>query len=567
MATVAAWLACFVDWLPFLAPGEMASVMVIAADRQQARVAMRYLRSLIVEHPTLAQLVTRETDESIELSCRVIVEVATASFRTTRGYSFAAVLADELAFWFDSETSANPASEILVALRAAMATMPNALLMVATTPYARRGSVYETWRRHWAKDGDPILVWRASTRRMNPLVPQSVIDEAMEADPASAAAEYLAEFRSDVAAFVEREVIDALVVPGRFELPPMSGITYSAFTDPSGGSSDSMTLAIAHRDHRSRRLVLDAVREVRPPFSPDDVVTEFAALLKSYQCHAVSGDRYGGEWPRERFREHGIRYNVAERFTSDIYRDVLPLLNSGVVELLDVQRLHAQFFGLERHTARSGRDLIRHPDGQHDDLANAAAGALTMIAAADTPAMWRREMFLVDGAPVPARAKVDLIFGTMALGQQGNVAVIFWAFTCVGIPLIILDLLIAPLAPPQLLFDRIKARLDDLGASHRARRGAPRLFAPSPLVAEGQRCGHDAEEIDALLKAGEDLALSAAAHISSGRVKIAPAAHGSSERYPLGGILDANPDDDDPLRLALLVGIAGTFDGLSLKSG
>ena len=245
MASVAAWLACFVDWRPYLAPGEVASVMLIAADRRQARVAMRYLRSLIVEHPTLAQLVTRETDESVELSNRVVIEVTTASFRTTRGYTVCAVLADELAFWFDSETSANPASEILVALRAAMATMPSALLMVATTPYARRGSVYETWKRHWAQDGDPILVWRAPTRRMNPLVPQSVIDEAMEADPASAAAEYLAEFRTDIETYIAREVVDAPVLPGRTSCRPCAA----------SPTSPSWTRAAAVPIHDARRRV------------------------------------------------------------------------------------------------------------------------------------------------------------------------------------------------------------------------------------------------------------------------------------------------------------------------
>jgi hypothetical protein len=43
---------------------------------------------------------------------------------------------------------------------------------------------------------------------------------------------------------------------------------------------------------------------------------------------------------------------------------------------LDVPRLHAQLVGLERRTARGGRDSIDHAPGAHDDLANAAAGAL-----------------------------------------------------------------------------------------------------------------------------------------------------------------------------------------------
>ena len=66
----------------------------------------------------------------------------------------------------------------------------------------------------------------------------------------------------------------------------MSGIRYTAFVDPSGGSADSMTLAIAHRDSATKRVVLDAVRERRPPFSPDQVAQDFADLLRSYRMSA-----------------------------------------------------------------------------------------------------------------------------------------------------------------------------------------------------------------------------------------------------------------------------------------
>jgi hypothetical protein len=124
------------------------------------------------------------------------------------------------------------------------------------------------------------------------------------------------------------------------------------------------------------RVVLDVVRERRPPFSPDDVVNEFSALLKAYGVGTVRGDRYGGLWPRERFAVHGVEYLTADKPKSDLYRDLLPTLNSGRVELLDLPRLVAQLCGLERHTARGGRDSIDHAPGAHDDVANAVAGAI-----------------------------------------------------------------------------------------------------------------------------------------------------------------------------------------------
>lgn len=52
------------------------------------------------------------------------------------------------------------------------------------------------------------------------------------------------------------------------------------------------------------------------------------------------------------------------------------------MELLDNARLISQLIGLERRTARGGRDSIDHASGMHDDLANAVAGAI--VTALDT---------------------------------------------------------------------------------------------------------------------------------------------------------------------------------------
>jgi hypothetical protein len=380
LALTAVFLAVFRDWRPHLSPGEIGTIKIIACDRRQARVIHRYCRALLTRVPVLAQMIERDGDDEIELSNGIVIEIQTASFRSVRGYTVIAGLCDEISFWRSDETSANPDTEILAALRPAMATIPGAMLLAASSPYARRGALWQAFRRHFGNDG-PALVWRADTRTMNPTVPQSVIDEAIEADPASAAAEYGAEFRSDIESYIAREVVEAVVVPGRHELPPIAGNSYAAFCDPSGGSADAMTLAIAHREGASGSgtAVIDAIREVRPPFDPESVVAEFAVLLKSYGLAEVVGDKYGGDWPGSRFREHGIAYRAAEKPKSDLYRELLPLLNAGKVELLDHARLVAQLCALERRTARGGRDSIDHPPGGHDDLANVIAGAAVGI--------------------------------------------------------------------------------------------------------------------------------------------------------------------------------------------
>lgn len=207
---------------------------------------------------------------------------------------------------------------------------------------------------------------------MNPSVPQRLVDEALERDGPSARSEYLAEFRDDIAAFVPRDVVLRCVDDTIAERPFDRTHRYVAFVDPSGGSSDSMTLAIAHRERDM--VITDAVREIVAPFAPESATDEFARLLRSYGITRVTGDRYAGEWVRQSFEKRQITYFHSEMPKSALYVDLLPKLNSKTIRLVDNARLVNQLAALERRTSRGGKDSIDHPPGAHDDLANVVAG-------------------------------------------------------------------------------------------------------------------------------------------------------------------------------------------------
>jgi hypothetical protein len=372
LALIAAFLAAFYDWSADLTGGERGTIMVVSADRKSARSIFFYLKEML-SIPLLSGLIERETLESIDLSNGITVEIVTGNFKTIRGRTVVAGLLDEEAFWPTDTDLANPDVAVVNAIRPSMATVPRAMLLKASSPYARKGDLFEDFKLYFGKDDAPVLVWKASTRDMNPSVPQSFIDRAYERDPADASAEYGAEFRTDVESFVSREAVEACIISGRFELPPVAGIEYTAFCDPSGGSSDSMTLAVAHRE--GDKVIVDAIRENRPPFSPESVVSGHAALLKSYRIGKVTGDHYAGLWPRERYEMHGITYMPSTKVKSDLYRDLLPLINGGRIELLDHPKSINQLCSLERKTARSGKDTIDSPPRQHEDIINSIAGA------------------------------------------------------------------------------------------------------------------------------------------------------------------------------------------------
>jgi hypothetical protein len=358
-------------------PGEIGIVLIFAPDRRQASVILQYCAAILTGSPMLSQLVTNQTQDTISLSNKINIVVRSSDWRRLRGLTLIATVCDEIAFMRSDEDSSNPDSEILAAVRPGLATTGGPVFLISS-PHARKGELYRLYQQHYGEQGDDsILVAKGTSRELNPSLPQSVVDRALERDPSSASAEYLAEFRTDVESFVSREVVDAATCPGRFELPP-GDFQYIAFCDPSGGSSDAMTLAIAHAE--GGRVVLDLVRERRPPFSPEAVVADFAQTLKLYKISTVRGDHYSGNWCRERFQLHGIEYRTADKTKSELYGDLLPLLNSGQIELLDHKRLIAQLCSLERRVSRGGRDSIDHMAGQHDDVANAVAGAAVYAA-------------------------------------------------------------------------------------------------------------------------------------------------------------------------------------------
>ena len=382
-ATLAVYLATIgaeaYGWRQRLVGGERGVVQLLAVDRDQAQVAFRYIAGFF-EKPIFKKLIKRRTADAIELTNGFAIEVATADQRRVRGRTVVAAILDECAFW-RSENTASPDTDIYRAIKPAMATMPGAMIIGISSPYARRGLLWQKYQRHYGKEGK-ILVVKAPTWVMNPNVARDgeVISEAYESDPEAASAEYGAEFRSDLESLLSLEAIKPCIVDGVRERPPERQHRYVGFCDPSGGSADSMTLAVAHREQDT--VILDLVREIKPPFSPEAVVAEFAEVLKTYRLSTVSGDRYAGEWVREHFTRKGIFYQYSEKPKSAIYLDMLPLINSRGVDLLDNERLVRQLVSLERRTGRStGRDIIDHPPNQHDDVANAVAGAVTIAAA------------------------------------------------------------------------------------------------------------------------------------------------------------------------------------------
>jgi hypothetical protein len=142
------------------------------------------------------------------------------------------VIGDEAAFWRNDTDSSNPDVEILNSFRPGLSTTNGPPILISS-PYGRCGELCRQFKQYYGPDGDPsILVAKGASRDLNPSLSQSVVDRALERDPTSARAEFLAEFRTHIERFISREIVEAATPPGRFELPPLPDVHYVGFVDP-----------------------------------------------------------------------------------------------------------------------------------------------------------------------------------------------------------------------------------------------------------------------------------------------------------------------------------------------
>jgi hypothetical protein len=220
IAVLAAYLAACCDYRGVLAKGERGILPIMAGSTQQAGQILNFLKGIFTGIPRFAAIVKVGvfphskrafiSADRIQLRNRVDIEVRPASFRTIRGITAIAAIAEEISTW-QSDESLNPDFEILAAVRPALATTAGPLFCIGS-PRAKRGVTWETYRKHFGPNGHPaILVANCATKTFNPTLKQSVIDRAYEDDPSVAAAEWGGKFRDDLESYVSPETVEGAI--------------------------------------------------------------------------------------------------------------------------------------------------------------------------------------------------------------------------------------------------------------------------------------------------------------------------------------------------------------------
>jgi hypothetical protein len=378
-AAIAVYIACFLEH--DLDPGETGFVLVLAGSKDQAQAVFNYAAEFIRRSPILRKLISNVTAHEIRLTTHITIAVHTNSFRLIRGRTLLGVVFDEVAYWRD-ELSANPDLETFRAVRPSLA-RTGGMLVGISSPYRKAGLLHQRWKDHFSIDSEDILVVKGGTSLFNPTISAATIAKEAADDPEAARSEWEAEFRSDIGALFDSQVIDDAVDYGRpLELPPRSDQKYFCFVDAASGRHDAFTLCLGHCEGKKEDITwtCDVIRGRHAPFDPRVVAREYAALAKQYGVQKIIGDHFAPGWVSGAFNDVGARYESSPLPKSQLYLESLPFFNRGAICLPHHTQTLRELKLLERRTHRSGRDSVDHGSHGSDDYANVVAGGIYIAA-------------------------------------------------------------------------------------------------------------------------------------------------------------------------------------------
>jgi hypothetical protein len=377
-AALAIYFALFIKHK--LAVGEKGLVLVLSMTVDQSRVVFDYVLGFMRASEVLAKEIETTTRSEIRLKNGIVIAVHPNSFRSVRGRTLCACVFDETAYWRDL-TTATPDTETYTAVLPALSTTGGMLVSISS-PYRRTGLLHAKHKRYFGVDDADTLVVQGTSTQFNGTLDTAAIGAQQQADPTAARSEWDAQFRDDIAGFLDDTLIEQAIDRDRpLELPPRDGVHYRAYVDASGGAvgGDAYTIAIGHQE--ADTFIIDAIRGRAGPFDPEQLTQEYANLCREYRCDAgVVGDKYGREWVASAWRKCSLPYTAATLTASETYLEALPLWTRSAVRIPDHPVLLRELRLLERMPTRMGKDQVVHPRGVHDDYANVVSGALHSLA-------------------------------------------------------------------------------------------------------------------------------------------------------------------------------------------
>lgn len=282
--------------------GDLGIVAIVSVDRSEAAGRLKTIGEIL---RALGVPFTPRGD-TIELVGKPIAfRVFTASISGSVGFTSIAVLADEVAVWQSADSGANPAKEVLGSLAPTMATMPNAVMVLSSSPFSTLDSHHEAFQRGETDDQATAFApsWVA-----NPTLSEAETHR-LEPDPETWRRHYAAEpLGANGITFFNPDAVDAAVDAGlSMPLRVPAGAAVGAGVDPAFKKDAFAGAFVAMRE--GVVTLLDLV-EVRPspgsPLQPSVVCGAFASRARGFGCTSITSDGHYVESVREAVTAAGL---------------------------------------------------------------------------------------------------------------------------------------------------------------------------------------------------------------------------------------------------------------------
>jgi hypothetical protein len=348
---------------------QLLRIPLIAQDVRVGKDVKSAVEALVLDSPVLQREVADIRVSEFTFKNGVSFVVLPASKASTRGMTCPAGLLDELA-WVSIEGADD--RELVRQVKPSMIQFGDARrLLKFSTPWRASGVIYSEFSQRGERPD--LLVWQASTATMTPRIAAADLEREQAADPQYFAREYLAEFTSDLEAFLPPEDI-AAACGGWNEREPVGSFLYTAALDASALSGgDRFTFGVAHCEASS--VIVDVLRGWRKDAVPK-VCDEIVSLCRAYGITSVTGDQYSHAFLAELLRQRGIELRqlaFTARSKPEIYFDLKNALAQGRFQVPAHPEALRELRSLESTRLSGGGYKIGAPRNAKDDFATVLA--------------------------------------------------------------------------------------------------------------------------------------------------------------------------------------------------
>ncbi len=358
-------------------PGDVPYVIVIAPDKETAKLSIRMAREMIRGNSNLERLIVSDEAQSIQLrrpDGRMVKIEAFAASRggsVVRGRTVIAFLMDECAFFTSNMDGGRDYAvndkDIFRALKPRL--LPKGKGMLISTPWPVESLFSEMFDENWGKCKTAVAI-KAPTlmvRGDDPDVVQMVNDE-LAKDPENARRELFCELDG----FTGGEFFDANALSTSLEEVPEFPLACNpawpvAVGCDLGFTRDSSAIVVVQYDGKYYRLV--HTEEMRPkpgkPLKPSDVIKRIAEVSRRYGATGVVADSYYREALREQLGASNlVIYDAPEgtKGKAEVFQRTRSVLHEGFCKIPDVnicRRMVAQAKMVVSKAAPGGTTTIK----------------------------------------------------------------------------------------------------------------------------------------------------------------------------------------------------------------